>query len=81
MSFADKPHFLTEAAATEPASGHSAIRAIRETKGYSVQDLSVTCGLATEEIADIENGKDTDPTKLRRIASALRLPEDAFTLA
>jgi transcriptional regulator with XRE-family HTH domain len=56
----------------------NAVRAIRETRGYSIEKLSLTCGLAAHELADIESGKDTDPAKLRRIASALMLPEDAF---
>ena len=63
---------------TEAASEHGAIRAIRETMGYSIEELSLTCGLSTKEIADIENGKDADPSKLRRIASALRLPQNAL---
>jgi hypothetical protein len=36
-----------------------ALKAIRETKGYSIEELSLTCGLSTSEIADIESGKDT----------------------
>jgi transcriptional regulator with XRE-family HTH domain len=47
-------------------------------KGYSVEHLALTCGLATQEIIDIESGKDADPAKLRRIAYALQLPEDAL---
>ena len=56
----------------------NAVRAIRETKGYTIEKLSLTCGLAAHELADIESGKDTDPAKLRRIAAALMLPEDVF---
>jgi hypothetical protein len=56
----------------------SALRAIRMAKGYSVEHLALTCGLAISEIVDIENGKDADPTRLRRIAQALQLPEDAL---
>jgi transcriptional regulator with XRE-family HTH domain len=59
-------------------SSRNALKAIRETKGYSMEELSLTCGLATDELADIESGKDADPVKLRRIAAALRLPEDAL---
>ena len=62
------------AALTSP----SALKAIRETKGYSMEELSLTCGLAMFELADLESGKDADPVKLRRIAAALRLPEDAL---
>jgi DNA-binding XRE family transcriptional regulator len=63
---------------TEVARDHSIVRAARETRGYSLEELSLACGLATNEIADIENGKNADPLKLRRIASALRLPESAL---
>lgn len=63
---------------SDAVSSRSALRAIRETKGYSMEELSLTCGLATYELADIESGKDADPVKLRRIAAALRLPEDVL---
>lgn len=69
---------FSEPSATEAAPDHSALKAIRETRGYSMEELSLTCGLAIDEIAGIENGKNADPSKLRRIASALRLPENAL---
>ena len=56
--------------------GSSAVKALREARGYSVEDLAVTCGLAISEIIGIESGDDEDPGKLRRIASALGIPED-----
>ncbi|CAN7700950.1 helix-turn-helix domain-containing protein [Mesorhizobium sp. LjNodule214] len=59
-------------------SGYSALKAVRETRGYSVEELSLTCGLSVHEIADIENGKDADPSKLKRIALALQVPEGAL---
>ena len=59
----------------------NAVRAMRETRGYSIEELSLTCGLAAFELADIESGRSADPAKLRRIASALALPEDTFTAA
>ena len=59
----------------------NAVKAMRETRGYSIEELSLTCGLAAFELANIESGRDTDPAKLRRIASALALPENAFILA
>lgn len=58
------------------ANGYSALKAVRETRGYTIEELSLTCGLSTGEIIDIEDGKDTDPAKLRRIASALQVPEE-----
>lgn len=67
------------AAANVPAV--NVVRAMRETRGYSIEELSLTCGLAAFELADIESGRDTDPAKLRRIASALALPEDSFVAA
>ncbi|WP_413813937.1 helix-turn-helix domain-containing protein [Mesorhizobium sp. Root695] len=77
------PHNARSAALSEPAangsgSDYSTLRAMRETRGYSVEKLSLTCGLAVDEIEDIENGRITDPSKLRRIVSALRLPQEAL---
>ncbi|SIT52860.1 Transcriptional regulator, XRE family [Mesorhizobium prunaredense] len=69
---------FSEMSATEAAPDHSALKAIRETRGYSMEELSLTCGLSVDEIADIENGRNADLSKLRRIASALRLPENAL---
>jgi len=57
------------------------VKAARETVGYSIEDLALTCGLANEEIIDIEDGADSDPAKLRRIATALQLPPSAFLAA
>ncbi|WP_245493085.1 MULTISPECIES: helix-turn-helix transcriptional regulator [unclassified Mesorhizobium] len=78
MSQIAKKEPFSELAAIEATPDHSALRTIRETRGYSMEELSLTCGLAVDEIADIENGKNADPSKLRRIASALRLPENAL---
>jgi hypothetical protein len=69
---------LSEPAANESGPDNSTLRAMRETRGYSVEKLSLTCGLAVDEIEDIENGRITDPSKLRRIVSALRLPHEAL---
>ena len=54
------------------------VRAAREAVGYSIDDLAVTCGLAKAEISDIESGKDQDPAKLKRVASALQVPISDF---
>ncbi|WP_371076134.1 MULTISPECIES: helix-turn-helix domain-containing protein [unclassified Sinorhizobium] len=54
------------------------VRALRESVGYSIEDLAVTCGLTNSEISDIEEGRDSDPAKLRRIASALQVSLSAF---
>ncbi len=58
------------------ASGLNPLKAARETRGYTIEELSLTCGLAVGEIIDIEDGKDADPAKLRRIAAALQVPEE-----
>lgn len=55
--------------------GSNPVRDVREARGYSVEDLAVTCGLSVDEITAIENGEDADPDRLRRIASSLGLPE------
>lgn len=74
MIFADKiplPHEIV----SDDVSVFARVKIARIARGYSIEDLAVTCGLATSEIASIENGDDADPSKLRRIASALRVPE------
>jgi len=58
------------------ASDLNPLKAARETRGYTIEELSLTCGLAVGEIVDIEDGNDADPAKLRRIASALQVPEE-----
>ncbi|QFI69817.1 helix-turn-helix domain-containing protein [Sinorhizobium alkalisoli] len=50
------------------------VRAAREAVGYSIEDLAVTCGLTSIEISDIESGGDSDPVKLKRVATALQVP-------
>ncbi len=49
------------------------IRTTRGSFGYSVDDLAETVGLTVDEIAAIEAGTDADPTKIKRIASALKI--------
>lgn len=51
----------------------SRVKTYRESAGYSIEDLAVTCGLANFEISAIEDGSDADPAKLRRIAAALQV--------
>ena len=58
------------------ATGLNPLKAVRETRGYTIEELSLTCGLAVGEIIDIEDGRDADPAKLRRIASALQVREE-----
>ena len=73
-----KINALSEPLVSEIGPDSSSLRAMRETRGYSLEELSLTCGLAVGEIEDIENGRAADPAKLRRIAAALRLPQDAL---
>lgn len=54
------------------------VRATRETVGYTIEDLAVTCGLTSVEISDIESGSDNDPAKLKRVATALQVPISHF---
>lgn len=61
------------------AAGANAVTAIREAMGYSIEDLAVTCGLAVDELTDMESGDIADDDKLRRIASALGFPETFVT--
>jgi transcriptional regulator with XRE-family HTH domain len=56
----------------------SRIKATRESLGYSVDDLAVTCGLANDEIIDIEEGRDADPARLKRIAPALQVSVESL---
>lgn len=77
MSSTDNNSF-PEAVSAAIAAGVNAVKAFREAKGYSIEDLAVTCGLATSEIVSIENGEDADPGRLGRIAAALNLPVTAF---
>ncbi|OAP40246.1 helix-turn-helix domain-containing protein [Sinorhizobium americanum] len=55
-----------------------AVKQSREAVGYSVEDLSLTCGLTGAEITRIELGADVDPGRLRRIAAALQVPTSTF---
>jgi transcriptional regulator with XRE-family HTH domain len=67
-----------EAVAAAFAAGTSALRALRESIGYSVEDLAIACGLARSEIDEMESGQSGDAEKLSRIARALQLPETIF---
>ncbi|MBU2147007.1 MAG: helix-turn-helix domain-containing protein [Alphaproteobacteria bacterium] len=75
MSNAGKDTSLPEPVAAAVAAGTNIVRALRESRGYAVEELALTCGLATTEIATIEAGDDADPGRLRRIAHALGVPE------
>jgi transcriptional regulator with XRE-family HTH domain len=59
----------------------AAIKKARETVGYSIDDLAVTCGLANTEISEIEGGAGVDFARLSRIAAALQVPASTFLRA
>lgn len=56
----------------------AAVRRSREAAGYTVDNLSETCGLTENEISMIESGADVDPAKLRRVAVALQVEPSIF---
>ncbi|CAN7634952.1 helix-turn-helix domain-containing protein [Rhizobium rhizogenes] len=56
----------------------TAVRRSREAIGYTIADLSETCGLTQDEISEIELGADADPAKLRRLAAALQVAPSTF---
>jgi transcriptional regulator with XRE-family HTH domain len=78
MSNAGNLHSANEAISAAIASGTNVLKALREAIGYSVEDLAIASGLALSEIDEIESGQSSDPAMLRRIATALQLPEDIF---
>jgi len=54
------------------------VRAIRQSVGYSIDELALTCGLTNSEIAGVEEGLDADPARLKRIAAALQVSLSDF---
>ena len=78
MPYAGNSLGAHETVAIAVAGGSNAVRALRETIHYSVEDLAIACGLACSEIDELESGGSIDEAKLRRIANALKLPENIF---
>jgi transcriptional regulator with XRE-family HTH domain len=74
-SFASQNAFGNESSAISLG---EAVKKIRETAGYSIEDLSLTCGLTVAEIQAIESGEDHDETRLARIAGAMQVPLSAL---
>lgn len=56
--------------------GAHVIQALRQTLGYSLDDLAVACGLTTEEIATIEENPSVDGDKIARIMTAVGMKPD-----
>lgn len=50
------------------------VLAARNLAGYTVEQLAVTCGLTATEIHALEEGTDSDPSRIRRVAAALHIP-------
>ncbi|KQQ59825.1 transcriptional regulator [Rhizobium sp. Leaf311] len=50
------------------------IAAARNSAGYTVEQLAITCGLTVQEITDLENGADSNPSHIQRVAAALQIP-------
>ena len=48
-------------------------RQLRADKGYSIEDMAVTCGLTVGEITAIEAGNIPNPDYIHRVAHALGL--------
>jgi transcriptional regulator with XRE-family HTH domain len=49
------------------------VRSIRQSVGYSIDDLAETCGLTSAEITGIEEGLEAEMGQLKRIAQALQV--------
>ncbi|NGO52082.1 helix-turn-helix domain-containing protein [Allomesorhizobium camelthorni] len=58
--------------------GTHIIRAYREHLGYSIEELAIACGLAAEEIENIESGLRYHKGYRDRIARSLSLPAGIF---
>jgi DNA-binding XRE family transcriptional regulator len=50
------------------------IAAARHTAGYTIEQLAITCGLTVEEIVALEDGSDSNPSHIQRVAAALQIP-------
>ncbi|GAK69713.1 helix-turn-helix domain-containing protein [Agrobacterium rubi] len=50
------------------------IAATRNSAGYTVEQLAITCGLTVQEIVALEDGSDNNPSHIQRVAAALQIP-------
>lgn len=55
------------------------IKAIRQARGYSVDDIALTCGLTHDEIVGVEDGTIKAIDKLSRITAALQIPVESVS--
>jgi transcriptional regulator with XRE-family HTH domain len=76
MPYSASSHALPKVPQSALSAAAHIFKEAREAKGYSIEDLAVTCGLTMDEIRDVELGLRASPGYLRRVAAALGLPED-----
>lgn len=57
----------------------SRVRSIRQSVGYSIDDLAETCGLTSAEIIAIEEGLEGDMGQFKRVAAALQVSISSLT--
>lgn len=69
---------LAQKVQTAVNEGANVIQALRQSLGYSLDDLAVACGLTSDEIALIEGGASIDEDKLARIISAVGMAPETF---
>lgn len=50
------------------------ILSARNAAGYTVDQLALTCGLTSQEITALESGTDSNPMRIKRVATALQIP-------
>lgn len=50
----------------------------RKAAGYTLEQVAITSGLTAAEIIAIESGREFEDGKIRRLATALRIPSDSF---
>jgi transcriptional regulator with XRE-family HTH domain len=55
------------------------VRTLRQSVGYSIEDLAETCGLTSTEITAIEEGLEGDTAQLKRVAQALQVSLSSLT--
>ncbi|ESX64802.1 DNA-binding protein [Mesorhizobium sp. LSHC420B00] len=65
---------IPEPVLTAMSQGTHIIRAYREHLGYSIEDVAVACGLAAQEIQNIERGLKYNKGYRNRIARSLSIP-------
>jgi len=57
MSYSGSEHTLSKVTASAISAGAHMFREAREAKGYSIEDLAVTCGLTVDENQGCRTGR------------------------